>query len=115
MGNETHRGKAVQGYGAHTWAMGHMGDVAQGTMGYRGMGCRRYGLQGVCGTWAMGHISNGGIGAMGYRVCGVQGVWSRWAMEYMCNGHNGLQGYGVQGGMGHMGNEAHRGYGAHGY
>ena len=55
MCNDTHRGKVVQGvwvqgYGAHTWAMGHMGDVAQGTMGYRGIGYRRYGLQGVWGT-----------------------------------------------------------------
>ena len=70
--------------------MGHMGNVAQGTMG-----------TGVWATGGMGHISNGGIGAMGYRVCGVQGVWGRWAMEYMCNGAM------VYRGMGY------RGYGAH--
>ena len=39
MDYESTRCNGVQGYGAHTWAMG-----------YRGIGYRRYGLQAVWGT-----------------------------------------------------------------
>ena len=67
-----------------TWAIGY---GPQGTMGYRGMGYRRYVAHGQWGT-----------GCMEYKGHGADGQWGT------CNG---LQGYGVHGGIGHMDNVAH--------
>ena len=70
--------------------MGHMGNGAQGTMGYRGMGYRKYVAHGQWGQWD--------TGCMEYKGHGADGQWGT------CNG---LQGYGLHGGIGHMDNVAH--------
>ena len=63
MDYERTRGNGVQGYGAHTWAMGHMGNVAQG-----------YGAQEVWVTGGMGHMGNGVHKQWRHRGNLVQGV-----------------------------------------
>ena len=95
MGNETHRGKEVQGvwgtwpirptgYGVQgVWGMGYMGNRSQWVQGYRvqgvwgtgGMGYRGYGIQGVWATWVMGHMGNGAHGQWG-----PWGPWGPWVI-----------------------------------
>ena len=72
MGNETHRGKEVQG----VW----------GTSPIRPKG---YGVQGVWGTWAIGHNGYRGYGFRGYEI---QGLWATWVMGHMGNGAHGQWG-----------------------
>ena len=84
--------KWYRGYGAHTWAMGHMDDVAQGTMGYGGMG----------------YMGNGAHKQWRHRGNGVQGVWGTRGMEQMGNGVH------VQWGQWVTGVWGTGGYGAHG-
>ena len=79
IGNETHRGKVVQGAWG-TWPI-----RPTGGMGYRGTG--------GMGTWAIdtGAYCQYLLDQVGDRGDGVHGSWGTWAMGHMgdwAHGHN---------------------------